>query len=541
MPASLPPAQLLTRGRIHLHADDRSTVDAILIVEGRVLAAGREADLRSLWSGRQQVTDLEGRSVFPGLCDAHLHLEKYARTVGMIDCETPTRRDCLERVRRRALTAEPGDWILGHGWNQNTWGGHGSAVDLDRAAPNHPAYLTAKSLHAAWVNHAALQLAAIDSATPDPHGGLIVRGDGGDPTGILLEAAMALVADRIPEATAMTAAEQIRQAQTALWRVGITAVHDFDGARCLQALQILHSQAALQLHELKSIPVELLEQDVALGLQSGFGDDWIRIGHIKIFADGALGPRTAAMLRAYDGEPENLGMLLIDREGILEAGIAASRSGLPLAIHAIGDRANHEVIEGLASLRRYERGHGLPELRHRIEHVQLLHPEDVPRLAELGLVASMQPIHATSDMSMAERYWGERNRFAYAWRSQRKHGARLAFGSDAPVESPNPFLGLHAAVTRRRPDGSPSPDGWIPEERLPLEDALRGFTSGPAEVAGLETRIGRLDPGYAADLIILDQDLYETSFEDLASLLPSGTMVSGKWVFLGDELVHLSA
>jgi len=531
MSPSLPTARLLTHGKIHRQAEDRSTVEALLIVEGRVLAVGLEAELRQAWAGPLDVFDLKGRTVLPGLCDAHLHLEKYARAVGMIDCETPTRQACLERVRQRAVTARPGEWILGHGWNQNSWDGHGTAAELDAAAPDNPAYLTAKSLHAAWVNRRALQLAGIDSMTPDPPGGAILRDDHNEPTGVLLEAAMARVAERIPEPSSHAVAEEIRRAQSELWRVGLTAVHDFDGARCLRALQILHMQGALHLHVLKSIPLEFLEQAVALGLQSGFGDDWIRIGHVKIFADGALGPRTAAMLQAYDGEPDNLGMLLVDREGILEAGIAAAHGGLPLAIHAIGDRANHEVLEGLAALRRYEQEHGLPPLRHRLEHVQVLHPDDMPRLAELGLTASMQPIHATSDMPMAERFWGNRSRFAYAWRSQLRHGALLAYGSDAPVESPNPFLGLHAAVTRRRADGSPGPDGWIPEERLRLEDALRGFTAGPAEVAGLAPAIGRLDAGCYADLILLDQDPYEVPPDALASLLPAATMVAGEWVY----------
>jgi predicted amidohydrolase YtcJ len=237
------------------------------------------------------------------------------------------------------------------------------------------------------------------------------------------------------------------------------------------------------------------------------------------------------MLAPYDGEPENTGLALIDREGILEAGIRAAATGLPLAIHAIGDRANHEVIEGLAALRRYEADHGLPHLLHRIEHLQLLHPDDVLRPAQLGLVVSMQPIHATSDMTMADRFWGARTRFAYAWKSQLDHGALMAFGSDAPVESPNPFLGLHAAVTRRRADGSPGPNGWHPDQRLDLQSALRGFTTGPAQTAGMADRLGRLEPGSYADLIVLDRDLYQTPAEEIASVLPRATMVAGQWAY----------
>ncbi|HLE22929.1 MAG TPA: amidohydrolase [Anaerolineales bacterium] len=528
-------ATLLHNGVIHPRAGSAETTGALLLLGERVLESGSADDLAAAWTGKLQSIDLQGRTVLPGLCDAHLHLEKYARAVTQLDCATTTRDECLRRVAVRAQGARPGEWVLGHGWNQNDWGGHGTAAELDHVAPENPVYLTAKSLHAAWVNSRALQSARIDPATPDPVGGAIVRDGQGAPTGILLEFAMSLVADRIPVASTEAIAGQIAAAQVALWRFGITAVHDFDGPSCFRALQILHAQGSLRLHVLKSIPIEFLDQAVALGLQSGFGDDWLRLGHVKIFADGALGPRTAAMLQPYDGEPGNTGISLIDREGILEAGIRAAGSGLPLAIHAIGDRANHDVIEGLAALRRFEREHALPHLRHRIEHLQLLHPDDLARPAELGLVVSMQPIHATSDMPMADRYWGDRRRTAYAWRSQVERGALAAFGSDAPVESPNPFLGLHAAVTRRRADGSPGPQGWVPQERISLEAALLGFTEGPAEVAGMAGRLGRLQPGSYADLIVLEDDPYRLPPTDLASIQPLATMVAGRWVYPEDE------
>lgn len=524
-------AILLTGGAVYPNAGLRRREQALLLFQGRVLAVGSADALAQLWPGETEVIQLGGRTVLPGLCDAHLHLEQYGRSLDLIDCETADRATVLARVRERADRTPPGRWILGHGWNQNDWGGHGNAADLDQAAPAHPVYLTAKSLHAAWVNSAALELAGIRKDTPDPAGGALVRGPDGAPTGILLEEAMRLVSDHLPPAADEVVVTQLVQAQRALWAFGITAVHDFDGPRCLRALQQLHRDGRLGLHVLKSIPVELLPQAEALGLRSGFGDAWLRLGHVKIFADGALGPRTAAMFLPYEGEPENIGISLVDREGILEAGIAAARAGLPLAIHAIGDRANHEVLEGIGALREHEARHGLPHLPHRIEHLQLLHPDDVPRPKLFDVVASMQPIHATSDMRMAERYWAGRSRYAYAWESQRRHGAKLVFGSDAPVESPNPFLGLHAAVTRRRADGSPGPDGWVPEERVPLSDALRAFTTGPAELAGLADRVGRLEPGFWGDLLVLDVDPWEVPADDLAGLRPAATMVAGRWVY----------
>jgi predicted amidohydrolase YtcJ len=237
------------------------------------------------------------------------------------------------------------------------------------------------------------------------------------------------------------------------------------------------------------------------------------------------------MLQPYEGSSTNTGMLLLDNEQIFEAGRQAATGGLSLAIHAIGDRANHEVLLAYAHLREYEQQQGLPALRHRIEHVQVLHPQDYNRLAELGVIASVQPIHATSDMHIADRFWGSRSAGAYPFRTLLESGANLAFGSDAPVESPNPFWGLHAAVTRRRSDGAPGPEGWYPAQRLALENALHGYTIGSAFAAGRENELGRLAPGFLADLIVLPVSPFDLPPQDLHSITPSATMFAGEWVW----------
>lgn len=534
MTTAAPSSVLIRNARIYVRASAPTPTEAILLTAGRVAATGLEAERLADTLATVEILDLAGRTILPGLCDAHLHLEMYARSLAMVDCET-SKEECLRRVQARARQLKHGSWILGHGWNQNDWGGHGTAAELDSVAPDHPVYLTAKSLHAAWANSAALLLAGVHSSTPDLPGGALVRDASGAPTGVLLEGAMALVADQIPPPSVEVVAEEILAAQEILWQFGITAVHDFDGPRCFQALQVLHAERRLGLHVLKSIPLDQLEHAASVGLRGGFGDDWLRIGHLKIFADGALGPRTAAMLHPYADEPGNMGIELLDREGLLEVGMKAARLGLPLAVHAIGDRANHEVLEGFAALRAFEGAEGLPALRHRIEHLQLVHFDDVARPAELDVIASMQPIHATSDMPMAIRAWGDRNRYAYAWRSQLDHGAMLAFGSDAPVDSPNPFLGLHAAVTRRRLDGSPSEDGWISEQRLSLAEALDAFTTAPARTAGYADRVGQLLPGFYADLIVLEKDPFTVPPGSLATISPLATMVAGEWVFRSES------
>jgi predicted amidohydrolase YtcJ len=509
---------------------------ALAIQDGQIAAIGSEDDIPARL--KRQPLNLKGQVVLPGLTDAHIHLEHYSLGLQKVDCETATRQECLERVAERARLTPPGEWILGHGWNQNLWPeGFGSAADLDGVAPNHPVYLTAKSLHAAWANTAALRRANISSISPDPTGGRFVRDASGNPNGILFESAMEAVSDAIPAPSEEQLAQAIRMAQPFLWSMGITGAHDFDRRRCFAALQILHQRGELRLRVLKSIPLEDLPHAAALGLRSGLGDDWLRVGGVKLFADGALGPQTAAMLQPYQGDPQNRGMLLMDAEEIFEHGRQAVENGLPLAVHAIGDRANHEVLDAFSQLRRLEEEiHAVSaetgwRLRHRIEHVQVIHADDAARLAQLGVVASMQPIHATSDMLMADRFWGERAALSYAWKTQLDFGAILAFGSDAPVESPNPFWGLHSAVTRRRADGSPGLQGWYPEQRLSLEQALHGFTTGAAYVAGWEDRLGRLAPGYLADLILLESDPFECPPQELHTLKPSGTMVGGEWVY----------
>jgi predicted amidohydrolase YtcJ len=534
--------KLLYNAYIYTQDPSHPTESAIVIDRERIVAVGEANNLLSQYPNAEK-QNMEGRVILPGLIDAHLHLKNYALSLQKIDCETNTKEECLRRVEERAKKAEPGEWILGHGWNQNVWGHWPTASELDVIAPNNPVYLTAKSLHAAWANTTALKQAHITSQTPHPQNGQIQRDTKGIATGILLETAMELVGDVIPEPSIDQIADAMEKAQSILWKMGLTGLHDFDRRDSFIALQKLHVQGRLKLRVLKNIPVELLDQAYELGLSAGFGDDWLRIGSVKVFMDGALGPHTAAMFQPYIGEEENRGILNMDGEELFEYGRKAAQVGLGLTVHAIGDRANHEVLNAYEQLRNYEKENNLPALRHRIEHVQVIHPDDAARLGKMNIIASMQPIHATSDMLMADALWGERSRLAYAWRTQLDHGARLAFGSDAPVESPNPFWGLYAAVTRRRADGSPSAEGWYPEQKLTMAEAWEGFTLGPAYTANMENRLGRLAPNYLADLIVLDasQDPFTCNVDDLLSIQSSATMVGGEWVYVSHEMENRDA
>ncbi len=425
----------------------------------------------------------------------------------------------------------PGDWIQGRGWSQDTWPDRAfpTAADLDAVLPNIPVCLHHRSGHAAWVNSAALKHAHIDASTADPPGGQIQRDANGEPTGILFEDAIELVTSHIPRPSLDAIADAMRHAQTVCWAAGLTGIHDFDGRACFMALQQLQNSGDLGLRVVKNIPVPRLEHALEVGLRSGFGNDWLRIGGIKIFADGALGSRTAAMIAPYEGEPDNRGIVVTDKEEMLEKALAASRGGLSVTIHAIGDRANHDVLDVYEQVRRDEARRGAAPLRHRIEHVQLLHPSDLNRLAEQNIIASMQPIHATADMDMADRYWGDRTQYSYAWRTMQDSGALVVFGSDAPVESIEPLQGIHAAVTRQRASGQPGPDGWYPEQRLTLAETIRAFTLAAAATSGQAAVLGSLTPGKLADLTIFDQDLFALSPDALLEATVAATVVGGEF------------
>jgi hypothetical protein len=315
-----------------------------------------------------------------------------------------------------------------------------------------------------------------------------------------------------------------RQALDQAARAGLTSLHDMDGSDSFTTEQMLLARGELTLRIVMSVPLAHLDQAIALGLRSGFGNDRLRLGQVKMFSDGALGPRTAWMLAPYETEPRTLGIETTPHEEIRAAVARANAAGLACAIHAIGDRAVHEALNTYAVCAR-------PGLRNRIEHVQLLAPADLPRLAQLGVIASMQPLHATSDMAMADRHWGARTANAYAWRSILDSGAVLACGSDCPVEVIDPLIGLHAAITRRRADGSPGPDGWYPAQRLTPAQAVCGYTWGPAYAAGLEDRLGSLVPGKLADLTVLEHDILTGDPQTIPHNRVLATLVGGSFIW----------
>ncbi len=530
---------ILTNGRIHTMDPALPFATAVAIRDGKILAVGQDAAIKDILGHDAEWLDLNGRSLIPGLVDAHIHFEGFSLARRQVDLdEAKTLDEVLNRIsqyaaqlQNRSQNAASEPWLQGRGWAQDAWQDphFPTAAQLDQIVPHMPVYLRHKSGHAAWVNTRTLKLANITAATPDPPGGQIQRDSSGNPTGILFEDAMLLVKQHIPLPTLADITSAMLDAQTYCWQVGLTGFHDFDGRSCFQALQTLHLRGQLGLRVVKNIPLKRLDHAVGLGLRSGFGDDWLRIGGIKIFADGALGPRTAAMVEPYENDSANYGITVIDKEEMMAAASLASAHGLSVTVHAIGDRANHDILDVYTAVRQEERQENRPHLRHRIEHVQLLHPDDLGRLAQLNIIASMQPIHATSDMDIAAAHWGERTRYSYAWRTMLDSGALLVFGSDAPVERIDPLPGIHAAVTRRNAAGFPGADGWHPEQRLTLQETIFAFTQAAALTSGQEKHQGSITPGKLADLTIFDQELFALPPDELRHATIAGTIVAGEF------------
>jgi len=528
---------VLYNGKVHTMDGAAPQVQAVAIAGNRVLAVGDDAEMRALLAPGGRAIDLGGRTVVPGFIDAHLHFMSYGLSLKQIDlAEVPTLDEALARVAVRAGTTPEGHWLKGRGWDHSLWegGAFPTREQLDRVAPAHPVFLRRKCGHAGWANSRALALAGITSSTPDPFGGAIDRDPvTGQPTGILKENAMDLVGRLLEEPALEEMTEAIRTATARAHKLGLVGVHTMEGGDAFGAFQRLEAADELNMRVLMQIPEENLDAAIQTGLRSGFGNERLRIGGVKIFADGALGARTAHMLEPFEGEPDNTGIAVATAEHLKDVIGKASRAGIACFVHAIGDRANREVLDAVEASRRKGEGR---HLRHRIEHTQLLHPDDIPRLAQLGVIASMQPIHATQDMLLANNHWGARSAGAYAFRSLLNSGAVLAFGSDSPVEDLNVMKGIHAAVTRRRADGSPGPDGWYPEQRLAVASAVHAYTAGAAYASGEETRKGTLSPGKAADLVVLSQDIFTVEPMAILETEVVATMLDGDFVYAREDV-----
>jgi predicted amidohydrolase YtcJ len=536
------PDLILYNGRLTTQDPNFPHATALALGDGRILAVGNDDEIRALARPQTQEIDLRDRRVLPGLTDSHFHFYEWAvGRRGLSLADTTSLADVRERVRQAVREADPGQWIIGQGWNQDAWPHPRlpARADLDDLTPDNPTILWRTDLHLAWVNSKALQAAGITTDTPDPDMGVIDRDESGQPTGVLRELAINLVRRVLLPPTADEIDDAVRKAMADVQRLGLTGVHDMrimggeDGPPAFRAWQRLRSEGKLNLRVWMMLPSESLREVAALGLRTGFGDDSLRVGGIKLFADGATGPRTAWMLEPF--ADAGTGMPLTPMEEIAGTVSRAHQAGVSTAVHAIGDRAVRELLDVYAEVLPRQGGEVRPLAPHRIEHVQHSHPADLRRLAPLGLVASVQPIHATDDMAMVEQACGRRGRWAYAFRDLLDTGTVLALGSDCPVASPNPFWGIHAAVTRQRRNGTP-PDAWHPAQRLTVAEAVWGYTMGPAYASGQVERQGSLTPGKLADLIVLDRDIFDIPAQDIPEAQVLLTILGGQPVYYSADL-----
>ena len=537
------PADLVVVGAHIVTLDSRMPeAEAMAVVDGRIVALGSAEEILASYQPQEKI-DAGGATVLPGLIDAHAHvvnLGRYLRNVELIG--TASAEAVLEKVRAAVTARRPGDWIVGRGWDQNDWEikEFPTREMLDRVAPDNPVMLERVDGHAYWVNSPALELAGVSADTPDPEGGQIVRDSEGRPTGILIDYATDLVDAAIPPPDDAELDAVLAAAQERIVSLGMTGIHEMGVGADTLALYRRWDEAGRLVPRIVVYFSARSPAAIEWWRREGaalYGEPGrrFRVGGPKIYADGALGSRGAALLEPYSDAPETSGILLTEPDSLNAIVAGAIELGLQPAIHAIGDRGNRMALDAIeAATGRSEAASPAPASASRaprIEHVQVVALEDIPRFAELGVIASFQPTHATSDMYWAEERVGpERIAGAYAWRTFRDAGARVVCGSDFPVESPNPFFGLYAAVSRQDQEGWPA-GGWRPEERMTREEALACFTIDAARAAGMEDEVGSLAVGKRADFILVDRDPLTAPVEDLWKTRVLRTVIDGRTVY----------
>ncbi len=523
-------AEILFRGGpIYTFDDAQPRAGALAVRGNRILALGDAAGLDVLSGHGTRVVDLEGRALLPGFIDAHVHFASFARSRREVDLDpAATIEQGLAMLDRASASLPPDAWLFGRGWDRNRWGRLPTAEELDRAIGPRRAVLASHDEHSQWVSSTVLALAGISENTPHPEGGRIERLPDGRPSGVLFENAQSLVDRIVPEPSVEETARSIRDSLPLAAQAGITGIHNFEGANALRAFTRLRDQGELTLRVFHGLPREHLRSAVELGLQTGFGNDWLRVGLVKLFADGALGSRTAYVMDPYEGRDDGYrGIPTLSDDELRQDLIAAARGGLGVATHAIGDAAVRSVLDAIEWARSNDAA--ARRALFRVEHAQLVHPDDFKRFAQLNVIASMQPIHAAADWRTADQHWGARARWGYAWRSMLDAGASLAFGTDAPVERIEPLLTLYAAVSRKDLEGQPE-RGWHPEQRVSLHQALRAYTIGAAHAEGADAQRGSLVAGKLADLAVLSRDPFGVEPAELLETHVDMTVAGGRIV-----------
>ncbi|MEW6724851.1 MAG: amidohydrolase [Bacillota bacterium] len=525
---------ILVNGRIHEVIGEPVRSEAVAISGGKVVATGSTEQMEIMADRDTKRIDLEGRTVIPGLTDSHLHLLGYGLQLGRVDL-APVRSmdEFLARVAEVAGRLPVGRWVLGRGWDQDRLAEKRfpTRQDLDRVAPDHPVVLGRNCGHLYVANSLALKLAGVDRDTAAPPGGQIDRDEQGEPTGVLRETAQGLIHRVVPPPDRAEKLQALRLAVQRALSFGLTSIHPDDvglaggweEAEGLYRQLIVEEEIPLRVH--LAVSISHLDELIEMGLATGAGDDWLRVGAAKIFADGSLGGRTAALSEPYSDDPSTAGIPIHPEEELNQLVARANEHGMQVQIHAIGDRA---VEMSLNAIERALEAHPRVDHRHRLVHAQILREDLIKTMVRLKVLADVQPKFISSDLHWAgQRVGRERLTWSYCFRTMLEMGVGLAGGSDAPVEPLEPFLGIFAAVNRTDLDGQPK-GGWTPGERVNINQAIRLFAEGGPYAAFEEHRRGALVPGRLADLVVLDSDPWRVDPAQLKEIRPLLTMVGGR-------------
>ena len=525
---------IVINARIYTVDDSRPVVSAMAVRDGRVAFSGSVREAMSLKGATTRVVDLKGRTIIPGMVDAHAHLLGLGQSLASVNLVgTKSYDDVIARVTARAKGVPAGTWIIGRGWDQNQWGDTRFPTHdaLTRAFPNNPVYLQRVDGHAELANAAAMKAAGITLATRDPVGGRLERTASGEPTGVFVDNAMALVGRVIPPSTRDENRQAIRAAIAESQKWGLVGLHDAGESRATIDLVEEMAKAGeipFRLYMMIGDDAGAVAHYLARGPQSGLYDNHLWIRSIKLYADGALGSRGAALLEPYSDDAKNNGLLLTPPAHLQDVATRALRAGFQVNTHAIGDRGNRIVLDAYEAALK-----AVPTADHRfrVEHAQIINHDDIPRFAELGVIPSMQAVHQTSDMYWAGARLGQTRLLgAYPWRSLMNAGVVIPNGSDAPVESINPLFSFHSAVSRQDADNWPA-GGWFPEQKMTREEALKSMTIWPAFAAFQESTMGSLTPGKLADFVILDRDIMTVADRDILGTAILATYIGGKVVY----------
>ncbi len=520
----------ITGARIWTGDPDRPWASALAVQGDTLVAVGDDTDVVPLIGARTRRLDAAGGLVVPGFVDGHVHFLWGGDGLASVQLrDAPSPEVFTDRIAAFAAELEPGEWILNGTWDHENWGGELPARDwIDAVTPENPVWITRLDGHMALANSRALAIAGVTADTEDVNGGTIVRNADGTPTGVLKDNAMDLVARAVPAPSPAQLDRMLEAAMTHVAAQGVTTVHDMADFDSLATYRRAHARSALRTRIRSFVPLaswQRLAEDVDA---NGRGDAWLATGGLKGFMDGSLGSHTAAFFEPFTDAPEDRGLLVNDPAEVEAWVRAADARGLQVAVHAIGDRAISLLLD---IYQRVAAEHGPRDRRFRIEHAQHIHPDDVARFADLDVIPSMQPYHAIDDGRWADKVIGpERARTTYAFASLLDAGAGVAFGSDWPVAPPTPLEGIYGAVTRRTLDGA-HPEGWVPAQKITVEQALEAYTAGAARATFDEDRLGSLEPGKLADFVVLDRDITRIAPEDIRHARVLTTVVGGDVVF----------